>query len=148
MSATRSVVFLRDEKVKLAPHVPTTDRDDHRDGSRGPNWHEVNSSEYFFTAFALSPNNFDAARSRINQAGFTEKPVAPGLHYRLAYVYAGAGRSWMRSATTLDRAIKLDPKLQTSADEDEDLVPLALPSPPRGQRRRVLPPVRRAGRPP
>jgi len=116
-----SVVFLRDPKVKRYARAEEPGTTVLAIGGK-PGSHEVSAWEYFFTAYAVVDEDPDRAIAEI-QAGLAEKPDHAALQYHLACVYARAGRL-EEARATLDRAIELDPKLQTWADEDEDLVPL------------------------
>lgn len=119
--AAGSVVFLRDPKVKRYARAEEPGTTVLAIGGK-PGVHEVSAWEYFFMAYGVVDDDPDRAIAEI-QAGLAEKPDHPGLHYHLACIYARAGRLG-EARTALDRALELDPKLQTWADEDEDLEPL------------------------
>ena len=114
-----SVVFLHDPNVKRYARAEEPGTMVLAIGGR-PGSHEVSAWEYFFTAYGVVDEDPDRAIAEI-QAGLAEKPDHAGLRYHLACIYARAGRL-DEARTTLAGAIELDPKLQTWADEDEDLV--------------------------
>jgi quercetin dioxygenase-like cupin family protein len=116
-----SVVFLRDPKVKRYARAEEPATTVLAIGGK-PGVHEVSAWEYFFMAYGVVDDDPDRAIAEV-QAGLAEKSDHPGLHYHLACIYARAGRL-DEARTALDCALELDPKLQTLADEDEDLEPL------------------------
>ena len=116
-----SVVFLRDPKVKRYARAEEPGTTVLAIGGK-PGSHEVSAWEYFFAAYGVVDEDPERAIAEI-RSGLAEKPDHPGLHFHLACIYARAGRL-DESGAALDRALKLDPKLQKWADEDEDLEPL------------------------
>ena len=62
-------------------------------------------------------------RSPRSRRAWPSCPTTRALHYHLACIDAKAGRL-DEARAALDRALELDPTLQTWADEDEDLEPL------------------------
>jgi tetratricopeptide (TPR) repeat protein len=116
-----SVVFLRDPKVKRYARAEEPGTTVLAIGGK-PGSHEVSAWEYFFMAYGVVDENPARAVAEL-QAGLAERPDHPALHYHLACIYARTGRL-DEARMNLDRALELDPKLQTWADEDEDLEPL------------------------
>ena len=116
-----SAVFLRDPKVKRYARAEEPGTTVLAVGGK-PGSHEVSAWEYFFTAYGVVDEDPERAIAEI-QAGLAGRPDHAGLHYHLACIYSRAGRL-DEARTALDRALELDPKLQTWVDEDEDLEPL------------------------
>jgi tetratricopeptide (TPR) repeat protein len=116
-----SVVFLRDPKVKRYARAEEPGTTVLAIGGK-PGSHEVSAWEYFFAAYGLLDEDPERALAEL-QAGLVAKPDHPALYYHLACIYARTGRL-DEARPALARALELDPKLQTWADEDEDLEPL------------------------
>ena len=116
-----SAVFLRDPKVKRYARAEEPGTTVLAIGGK-PGQHEVSAWEYFFAAYAVVDENPGRALAEID-AGLAERPDHPALHYHRACINARAGRL-EEARTALDRALELDPTLQTWADEDEDLAAL------------------------
>jgi len=116
-----SVVFLRDPKVKRYARAEEAGTTVLAVGGK-PGSHEISGWEYFFAAYAIADEDLDGALAQL-EAGLAEKPDHPPLHYHLACINARAGRL-DEARRQLDRALELDPELQSYADEDEDLKPL------------------------
>jgi tetratricopeptide (TPR) repeat protein len=116
-----SVVFLRDPKVKRYARAEEPATTVLAIGGK-PGSHEISGWEYFFSAYGVFDEDPEAAVAEL-RAGLVEKPDHPPLYYHLACIYARLGRL-DDARTALARALELDPKLQTWADEDEDLEPL------------------------
>ncbi|MDX6438711.1 MAG: Tetratricopeptide repeat [Gaiellaceae bacterium] len=116
-----SVVFLRDPKVKRYARAEEPGTTVLAIGGK-PGLHEVSGWEYFFTAYGLVDDDPEAAIAEL-RAGLAAKPDHPPLYYHLACIHARLGRL-DEARTFLERALELDPKLETWADEDEDLEPL------------------------
>jgi len=113
-----SVVFLRDPKVKRYARAEEAGTTVLAVGGK-PGSHEISGWEYFFAAYAIADEDLDGALAEL-EAGLAEKPDHPPLHYHLACINARAGRL-DEARRQLDRALELDPELQSYADEDEDL---------------------------
>jgi len=116
-----SVVFLRDPKVKRYARAEEAGTTVLAVGGK-PGSHEISGWEYFFAAYAVADEDLDRALAEL-EAGLAEKPDHPPLHYHLACINARAGRL-DEARRQLDRALELDPELQSYADKDEDLEPL------------------------
>ncbi len=116
-----SIVFLRDPKVKRYARAEEAGTTVLAVGGK-PGSHEVSGWEYFFAAYAIADEDLDGALAEL-EAGLAERPDHPPLHYHLACINARAGRL-DEARRQLDRALELDPELQSYADEDEDLASL------------------------
>ena len=119
--AAGSAVFLRDPKVKRYARAEEPGTTVLAIGGK-PGSHEVSAWEYSFMAYGVVDEDPERAIAEI-QAGLAENPDHPALHFHLACIYCRASRL-DDAGVALDRALELDPKLQTWADEDEDLEPL------------------------
>ena len=83
-----------------------------------PGAHELSAWEYFFPALpAMREGDYDAAR-RILEDGLREKD-APVVRYQLACVEALSGNR-ERALDELANAVSREPRLATSAQDDED----------------------------
>jgi len=83
-----------------------------------PGRHESSAWEYFFPALpAMREGDYDAAR-RILEDGLREKD-APVVRYQLACVEALSGNR-ERALDELANAVSREPRLATSAQDDED----------------------------
>jgi tetratricopeptide (TPR) repeat protein len=116
-----SAVFLRDPKVTRYARAAEAGTTVLALGGR-PGQHEISAWEYFFAAYAYAEDDLDQALAEID-AGLAQKPEHPALFYHRACLNAKAGRL-EEARAELDRALELDPTLQTWADEDEDLAQL------------------------
>jgi tetratricopeptide (TPR) repeat protein len=116
-----SAVFLRDPKVKRYARAEEPGTTVLALGGK-PGSHEVSAWEYFFTAYAIADEDPDRAIAEL-EAGLVERPDHPPLHFHLACINARAGRL-DEARAQLQRALELDPTLETWAEEDEDLAPL------------------------
>lgn len=116
-----SAVFLRDPRVKRYARAEEPGTTVLALGGK-PGSHEISAWEYFFTAYAIADDDPDRAISEL-EAGLSEKPDHPALHYHLACINARAGRL-DEARKQLDRALELDPDLEKWAADDEDLKPL------------------------
>ena len=117
-----SAVFLSDPKVKRYARAEEPGTTVLAIGGK-PGRHEISAWEYFFAAYARADEgDLDGGLAEID-AGLAERPEHPALHYHRACMLARIGRL-DEARTDLDRALELDPQLQTWAEEDEDLAAL------------------------
>ena len=116
-----SAVFLRDPKVRRYARAEEAGTTVLALGGK-PGQHDVSAWEYFFAAYAYAEDDPERALAEID-AGLAQKPDHPALLYHRACLNAKAGRL-EEARAELDRALELDPTLQTWADDDEDLAQL------------------------
>jgi tetratricopeptide (TPR) repeat protein len=117
-----SAVFLRDPTVKRFARAEEPGTTVLAIGGK-PGQHDVSAWEYFFAAYPKADaGDFAGALAEID-AGLDAKPDYPPLLYHRACILAREGRL-DEARGYLDRALELDPALESYASKDEDLAPL------------------------
>jgi tetratricopeptide (TPR) repeat protein len=88
-----------------------------------PGLHDVSAWEYFFAAYPKADaGDYAGALAEID-AGLDAKPDHPPLLYHRACILAREGRT-DEARGYLERALELDPVLESYAAEDDDLAAL------------------------
>ena len=114
-----SVVFLSDPTVKRFARAEEAGTTVLAIGGK-PGQHDVSAWEYFFAAYPRADaGDYEGALAEID-AGLDARPDHPPLLYHRACILAREGRI-DEARGYLDRALELDPALESYAAEDEDL---------------------------